>query len=62
MVRYSYLPDDEIVIRNRMDGSALERYDPTLKQWVPDWDLSEVYTGDVRVWPIREDELWRYLK
>lgn len=62
MVRYSYLPDDEVVVRNKMDGSALERYDPDTQQWVPDWGLGEIYTGDIRVRPLREDEIWKYLK
>lgn len=60
-MKYRYLLEDRIVVRNRMDGSALERFDPETKAWVPDWGLSEIYTGDVRFIPIAEEEVWKYL-
>lgn len=60
-MRYSYLLEDKIIVRNKMDGTALERFDPETKSWVPDWDLSEIYTGDIRFVPIQEGDMWKYL-
>lgn len=61
MYRYLLVIDENLIVRREPDSPKFERYDAESKQWIPDWDLSEIFTGDVRTKPLKEDEVWTML-
>ena len=61
MYRYLLVIDENLIVRRELDSPKFERYDAESKQWILDWDLSEIFTGDVRTKPLKEDEAWTML-
>lgn len=61
MTQYMWLIEDEMLIRMDENNPELERYDPSTKKWIPDWDLSEIYTGEIRFRSLTEEEAWEKL-
>ena len=62
MYRYVKLIEEQIIARRNLDTvEAMERYDVAQKEWIKDWGLYEVFTGDVRIQPLTEEEAWKEL-
>lgn len=62
MYHYFYLPDDELIARREQTKPKFERYDTVSGQWVPDWELSGICSGDIKSIPCKtEEEAWTKL-
>lgn len=59
--QYGYLMDDNLFVRKGKDEDPFEYYDNKSKTWIPDWDLSEIHTGNVRYRPVSQEEAWTAL-
>ena len=63
MDHYFYYPDEGIIARRKHKSYIFERYDETTKEWVPNWDLSGICSGDIRSIPCKtEEEAWNLLE
>lgn len=60
--RYLLLIDEDTLVRRNVESPKMERYDSDSKEWVSDWSLSEIFTGDVRVRKITEKEAEKIIK
>ncbi|NBK97103.1 MAG: hypothetical protein EOM50_03635 [Erysipelotrichia bacterium] len=49
-----------IVIRDFDDGN-IERYDSVKKEWVQDFDMSQIYYGGIPVKPLTEKEAFEQI-
>lgn len=64
MDKYQYycLPDDGIIARIKIGGVQFERYDADSGDWIPDWNLSGIYSDDMRsIYCKTEEEAWKVL-
>lgn len=55
-MRYLWFIEDEILVRRPEGNHPLERYEPKTGEWIPDWELDEIYTGEVRFKTLTEEE------
>ena len=58
---YIWFVEDEKLVRDDLESGKLEYFDRNKNQWIHDWSLSEIYTGDVRAWWPTEDQAMRIL-
>lgn len=62
MYNYYYLPDDGLMARRDRNKPQFEYYDTATSQWVPDWDLSGIFSDDIRsIYCESEAKAWSLL-
>ena len=48
MNRYYCLPDEGTIARKKPDNPQFEEYNSETGKWEPNWELSGIYSGDIR--------------
>ncbi len=58
---YLAYDDGNVLIRDWVDG-AIQRYDRNQKQWVDDFEMCGIYSGDIPVRILKESEISEWMK
>lgn len=62
MYNYFYVLKDKCVARRDVEKNIFEKYNKDTKQWNVDYDLYGIFSGDIRVLFLKEEQALGLLK